>query len=232
MNTNTPHIILNSKNVQDRRLTVDYASAETEARRLAKNDPHNTFQIYALVATVTAKVEVSVEMVNSVAVPIVNTASDKPAPTIDLRTCVKGQKLRLRNGGIGQYIECFTNGIFTHKYSTQKDGVHVCRGNGKWRGESENLPLDVTEILPLHYPHLRPVPPELLPLPEGAVYLGETDKDSKPNFLRNGGFLGWATIYEKDKWSGCEKIYGNGVSAHYCAPEDSDIVKLNREAGK
>lgn len=87
---------------------------------------------------------------------------------------------------------------------------------------------DVAPVKPDYYPHLRPVPPELLPLPEGAVYLGRGGKFKATPSCE---FSGYQTTYG-NSWRFDDVWYGVDEQRHYCAPADSEIVRINREGVK
>jgi hypothetical protein len=71
-------------------------------------------------------------------------------PNIDLNTCVPGQKVRLRSGGIADYLGLIENNIsliYLHQLSS---GKYV--SNGCYWFDQRTDELDVVEILPLKSP--------------------------------------------------------------------------------
>jgi hypothetical protein len=70
---------------------------------------------------------------------------------IDLTTCVKGQKLRLRNGRIAIYIGLTLIHCYPHKtVSLKGEGfLYTYKDNGSYHSENESHTCDVIEILPL-----------------------------------------------------------------------------------
>jgi len=75
--------------------------------------------------------------------------------------------------------------------------------------------------LPAMPAHLPKLPDNLCALPKGSVYLGlgGTFKVAKP-------FEGWST-HKGGKWYDGENFHGINESAHYAAPADSQIARLN-----
>lgn len=70
---------------------------------------------------------------------------------IDLNTCVPGQKVRLRNGDIGQYDGQYDNPITgLTSYTHTIDGYAYMNDGSYWKDGRES-DLDVVEILPLEY---------------------------------------------------------------------------------
>jgi len=69
---------------------------------------------------------------------------------IDLNTCVPGQRVRLRNGGIADYLGLIKNNsslVYSHQLSS---GKYV--SNGCYWCDQRTDKLDVVEILPLKSP--------------------------------------------------------------------------------
>ena len=104
--------------------------------------------------------------------------------------------------------------------------VASLRGEVKITVEDVRPQYTTAEALPDHYPHLRPVPPELPPLPDGAVYLG-----------RGGEFntlgVSHRVMHLMPEDSRCFPMHMCGCNSsniHYAAPADSEIVRINREA--
>lgn len=69
---------------------------------------------------------------------------------LDLRRCVKGQRLRLRDGTLANYVECFTpgaeDGEDAHRYRHAADGLLSCSHDGRCLFKDADW--DVVEIMP------------------------------------------------------------------------------------
>ncbi len=61
-------------------------------------------------------------------------------------------------------------------------------------------------------------------LPEGCVYLGKGGTFKK---LPAGRYFVGCTCYENHDWRYSGDLYGDKCTLHFCAPADSEIVKLN-----
>jgi hypothetical protein len=201
-----------------------------EAQRLAAQHPAVNFGVYELTATVRGEVKITVEEARGsdpspaaqFNCPPKTSALPEVAPAVDLRTCVKGQGLRLRNGKIAEYMGHDMFDVYPHKTS-----IGSRTNTGEYCTELVDHESDVIEILPLHYPHLRPVPPELPPLPDGAVYLGMGGE-----FRTSGTFRGHSISDICSEWQFCPMLEGSRDFLFYAAPADSEIVRINREARK
>jgi hypothetical protein len=70
---------------------------------------------------------------------------------IDLTTCVKGQKLLLRDGRIATYMGLNQDGNYPHKIVLlEGEGfLYTYKDNGSYLSENESYTRDVMEILPL-----------------------------------------------------------------------------------
>jgi hypothetical protein len=73
----------------------------------------------------------------------------KPPMNIDLNTCIPGQKVKLRNGDIVEYIESTPVGN-ADTYAHSVDGYAYMNDGSYWKDRRESE-LDVVEILPLEY---------------------------------------------------------------------------------
>lgn len=72
------------------------------------------------------------------------------------------------------------------------------------------------------------IPTDLPPIPDGHVYLGLGGEfDTMPN---DGTFEGYAIRHKDptDKWD-FGKWLGHAIMTHFCAPSDSEVVKLNQK---
>jgi len=71
---------------------------------------------------------------------------------ISLSTCVKGQKLRLRDGSIATYGQTPPNGYYSHKVIFLNHGenaFYTYTENGSYHADHVTHRFDVVEILPL-----------------------------------------------------------------------------------
>jgi len=70
---------------------------------------------------------------------------------IDLTTCVKGQKLLLRDGRIATYMGLTQNYCYPHKtvLLEGEDSLYTYQDNGSYHSKNKSHTLDVIEILPL-----------------------------------------------------------------------------------
>lgn len=68
--------------------------------------------------------------------------------TIDLRTCVPGQKLRARDGTISTYVKYYPDDYYPHtvQYPNGKYGIRNDDGSAYKHGELDSI--DIVEILP------------------------------------------------------------------------------------
>ena len=71
---------------------------------------------------------------------------------------------------------------------------------------------------------MKPLPAHLPPLPAGAVYLGLGG-----TFAVDGYFSGWTASSASTRWNADETLAGTKqyAHAHYAAPADSEIARLN-----
>lgn len=98
--------------------------------------------------------------------------------TIDLTTCVPGQRLRLRNGKIGIYKRPQTDALYPHVVVNDFDFCQFYQNNGKYLHDDLNEPEDVVEILPLEGVFTAKISPDCVETNGTgfwAVYQGETD---------------------------------------------------------
>jgi hypothetical protein len=70
---------------------------------------------------------------------------------ITLNTCVRGQKLRLRNGDISFYSQPvrFPTSKYTHEAIGRESGTNTYTDFGKYYTNRRRSPFDIVEILPL-----------------------------------------------------------------------------------
>ena len=84
----------------------------------------------------------------------------KSTSGIDLTTCVRGQKVKLRNGDIGEY-DCSTPVGDADTYAHSVDGYAYMTDGSYWKDRRES-DLDIVEILPIEGESAKPTP-ELTP---------------------------------------------------------------------
>ena len=75
---------------------------------------------------------------------------------IDLSTCVPGQKVKLRNGDIGEY-DCLTPVGYADTYAHSVDGYAYMTDGSYWKDRHES-DLDIVEILPIEGESAKPTP--------------------------------------------------------------------------
>ena len=68
---------------------------------------------------------------------------------VNLNTCVKGQKLRLRNGRIVTYVQNGWSSDYPHETRTEDGDCYSYACNGSYHVDNAFSTLDVIEILPL-----------------------------------------------------------------------------------
>jgi hypothetical protein len=76
-----------------------------------------------------------------------------------------------------------------------------------------------------HAPHLCPVPPEVMPLPTGAIYAG-----TGVRYQSGEPFLGWYRSDDDDQWD-CVTCIG-GQAGHYALASNSPLLAELRRAKK
>jgi len=68
---------------------------------------------------------------------------------VNLNTCVKGQKLRLRNGRIVTYVQNGWSLNYPHETRSEEGDCFSYTCNGSYHADGARRTLDVVEILPL-----------------------------------------------------------------------------------
>jgi hypothetical protein len=97
-------------------------------------------------------------------------------PTVDLSTCVTGQKVKYRNGDTGTFLGLDGKVYDTHPFLTEANGwdtySHARSGTASdWRYGCP-CPYDIVEILPVEAPEEPPMP-EPTPTPQEMDYKRE-----------------------------------------------------------